>query len=212
LQKGSSFSISCQKNVYFNNNSVKMNILQNLGNKMILTFAQCIEKLGSKYLIKKAIADGSLFRVAKGFYSQSEHVSDVSLIAAKYPKAVFSMNTVFYHYGLTDSIPEKYYIAAERGAKNFDERVVLKFENSDVLYLGVVQEKINGITVIMHNRERMLLELIRNKFSMPYDYYKEIILNYRKIINDLDMQLVQDYLQQIPKAEMIRKVLEAEVL
>ena len=64
----------------------------------------------------------------------------------------------------------------------------------------------------MHNRERMLLELIRNKFSMPYDYYKEIILNYRTIINDLDMQLVQDYLQQIPKAEMIRKVLEAEVL
>ena len=122
------------------------------------------------------------------------------------------MNTAFYHYGLTDSIPEKYYIAAERGAKNFDERVVLKFENSDVLYLGVVQEKINGITVIMHNRERLLLELIRNKFSMPYDYYKEIILNYRKIINELDMQLVQDYLQQIPKAKMIRKVLEAEVL
>ncbi|WP_406539338.1 hypothetical protein [Fibrobacter sp.] len=209
---GSLSSVSCRNNVYFYYNSVKINILQNLGNKMILTFAQCIEKLGSKYLIKKAIADGRLFRVAKGFYSQSEHVSDVSLIVAKYPKAVFSMNTAFYHYGLTDSIPEKYYLATERGAKCSDEHVVLKFENSDVLYLGAVQEKINGTTVTMYNRERMLLELIRNKFSMPYDYYKEIILNYRKIINELNMQLVQDYLQQIPKAEMVRKVLEAEVL
>ena len=197
-----------QISVYFYYNSVKTYILHNLGNKMILTFAQCIEMFGSKYLIKKAITEGRLFRIAKGFYSESKDVSQASLISAKYPKSVFTMNTAFYHYGLTDTIPEKYYLAT----KNSDIRIVLKFENSDILFLGAVQEKANGATVTMYNKERMLLELIRNKSNLPFDYYKEVILNYRKVVDELDMQLVQDYLPQMPKADMIRKVLEAEVL
>lgn len=201
-----------RNSVYFYYNSVKTKILQNLGKNMVLTFAKCIEMFGSKYLIKKAIAEGRLFRIAKGFYSESELVSEVSLISAKYPGAVFTMNTAFYHYGLTDSVPEKYYLAAERGAKISDKCVALKFENSDILFLGAEQENLNGATVTMYNRERMLLELIRNKSSIPFDYYKEIILSYRKIIDNLDMQLVQDYLPQMPKSDMIRKALEAEVL
>jgi hypothetical protein len=67
---------------------------------------------------------------------------------------------------LTDSVPEKYYLAAERGAKISDKSVALKFENSDILLLGAVQENLNGTMVTMYNRERMLLELIRNKTSM----------------------------------------------
>lgn len=207
------FALFFRRNdVYFYYNSVKIRFLQNLRKKMVLTFAKCIEIFGSKYLIKKALAEGRLFRIAKGFYSENEFVSEVSLISAKYPGAVFTMNTAFYHYGLTDSVPEKYYMAAERGAKISDKSVALKFENSDILLLGAVQENLNGTTVTMYNRERMLLELIRNKSGMPFDYYKEIILGYRKIIDNLDMQLVQDYLPQMPKSDMIRKVLEAEVL
>ncbi|MBO7549980.1 MAG: hypothetical protein J6T62_00435 [Fibrobacter sp.] len=179
---------------------------------MVFTFAKCIEMFGSKYMIKKALAEGRLFRIVKGVYSESEHVSEVSLISAKYPKAVFTMNTAFYHYGLTDSVPEKYYLAAERGAKISDKSVALKFENSDILLLGAVQENLNGTMVTMYNRERMLLELIRNKTSMTFDYYKEIVLSYRRILDNLDMQLVQDYLPQMPKSDMIRKVLEAEVM
>ena len=201
-----------RNSVYFYYNSVKIKILQNLGKNMVLTFAKCIEMFGSKYMIKKALAEGRLFRIAKGVYSEREHVSEVSLISAKYPGAVFTMNTAFYHYGLTDSVPEKYYLVAERGAKISDRSVALKFENSDILLLGAVQENLNGAMVTMYNRERMLLELIRNKSGMPFDYYKEIILSYRKIIDNLDMQLVQDYLPQMPKSDMIRKVLEAEVL
>lgn len=179
---------------------------------MILTLAQSIKKFGSKYLIKKAIDEGRLFRIEKGFYSEKKHVSELALISAKYPKAVFSMDTAFYHYNLTDTIPEKYYLAVERGAKTSDKRVVLKFENSDILYLGAVQEVFDGTAVTMYNRERMLLELIRNKSKTPFDDYKEIILNYRKIIDKLDIRLIQDYMEQMPKADMIQKVLMLEVL
>ena len=89
---------------------------------------------------------------------------------------------------------------------------MLKFENSDILYLGAVQEVFDGTAVTMYNRERMLLELIRNKSKTPFDDYKEIILNYRKIIDKLDIRLIQDYMEQMPKADMIQKVLMLEVL
>lgn len=39
----------------------------------------------------------------------------------------------------------------------------------------------------------MLIELIRNKNNLPFDYYKEILLNYRKIISELDIQTIQEY-------------------
>lgn len=43
-------------------------------------------------------------------------------------------------------------------------------------------------------------------------YDKEILLNYRKIIEDLDMQAIQDYVYAVPKSEMIMETMQLEVL
>lgn len=39
--------------------------------------------------------------------------------------------------------------------------------------------------VKIYDRERMLIELIRNRNSIGFDYYKEIIQNYREIKDTL---------------------------
>ena len=44
-----------------------------------------------------------------------------------------------------------------------------------------------------------------------FDYYKEILGNYRKILHELDSQLIQDYLPQFPKSNMINQALQLEV-
>lgn len=54
----------------------------------------------------------------------------------------------------------------------------------------------------------MLVELLRNKNKLPFDYYKEIILNYRKIINTIDIALVMDYIYALPKAEFVSDALQ----
>ena len=38
----------------------------------------------------------------------------------------------------------------------------------------------------------MLVELIKNKNNTPYDYHKEIIDNYRKMKNELDVYKLQE--------------------
>ena len=180
---------------------------------MILTLKQCIEKYGSKYLMQKTIAQGRLFRLDRGVYSDKKNESEMAVVSKKYPHAVFTLNSAFYYYGLTDSIPEKCYLATRRGAKKIiDSQIVQKFENSDILYLGTVQVEYNGNSITMYNRERLLLELLRNKNNLPFDYYKEILLNYRLAVQNLDLQLIQDYIQKYPKAAMIEQALQLEVL
>ena len=72
---------------------------------MILTLKQCMEKYGSKYLMQKAIAQGRLFRLDRGVYSDKKNESEMAVVSKKYPHAVFTLNSAFYYYGLTDSIP-----------------------------------------------------------------------------------------------------------
>ena len=122
------------------------------------------------------------------------------------------MDSAFYHYNLTDTIPDKYSLVTERHARKFsDTRIVQRFEISDILYLGAVQEEFEGSKITIYNRERMLLKLLRNKNVLPFDYYKEVLGNYRKILHELDTQLIQDYVPQMSKSKMIFRALQQEV-
>ncbi len=58
----------------------------------------------------------------------------------------------------------------------------------------------------------MLIELLRNKNTMPYDLYKEILINYREIIADLEIWRIQEYAALFPKSKMISKALDEEVM
>lgn len=58
----------------------------------------------------------------------------------------------------------------------------------------------------------MLIELVRYKSKLPFDYYKEIILNYRKLLPRLDIQKIQDYALMAPKSNKVLEILQMEVL
>ena len=180
---------------------------------MLFTYIQCKDKYGSQYQIDKAIKNGKLFQLEKGIYSDKKRENELAIVSLKYPKAVLTMNSAFYYYNLTDTIPEKYYLATERGAaKISDSRVVQKFENSGTVRLGAVEFEKNGIQIHIYNKERMLLELLRNKTKLPFDYYKEVLNNFRKIIDTLNMQDIQDYAYELPKSRMILELFQLEVL
>ena len=69
-----------------------------------------------------------------------------------------------------------------------------------------------GCVINIYSKERMLVELLRHKSKLPFDYYKEILLNYRDMIHDLDIPLIQDYAYEVPKTSMIMELLQLEVL
>lgn len=179
---------------------------------MILTYKECIDKYGNDYQLKKAVAEGKIYRMETGVYSTKRYSAELEIIVNKYPDAILTGEYAFYCHDLTDVIPEKYYIATKaKAAKLKDSRIVQIYVRDDLLQLGVTEKEINGVIVKIYDKERMLIELLRNKNSMPYDLYKEIIYNYRKIINELQIWRIQEYADIFPKSKMVKKALEEEV-
>lgn len=79
-------------------------------------------------------------------------------------------------------------------------------------YHGVIEKEVNDEIVKIYDKERMLIELLQNKNSMPYDLYREIIGNYCKIAETLQIWRIQEYADNFPKSKMIKKALDEEVL
>ena len=53
---------------------------------------------------------------------------------------------------------------------------------------------------------------MRYKSKLPFDYYKEIILNYRQVLPRLDIQKIQDYALITPKSNKVLEILQMEGL
>lgn len=180
---------------------------------MILSYADCIRKFGNAYQLNKALEDGLVFKLEDGIYSDSEYESEVAIISKKYPDGIFTGEYAFYVYGLTDLIPEKYTLATKAKATALvDGRIEQIYTRDDLLNIGVIQMEVDGATIPIYDKERMIIELLRNKNKMPKDLYKEIIGTYRRIIESLEIWRIQEYLDIFPKSKMIKKAFDEEIL
>ena len=180
---------------------------------MLLFYKEVKEKYGNLYQIKKALQAGELYKVAEGVYSDTPRVSEVELIMFRYPKAVFTLNSAFYYHGLTDVIPERYYLATIRDThKIANAKIKQVFYSEDKYAIGISAMDYQGKPIRIYDRERMLIELIRNAKKLPFDYYKEIIESYRRTVYDLDIQKLQEYTAVFPKGDAIMQSIELEVL
>lgn len=180
---------------------------------MLHSYTESVKKYGTKYLLKQAVDSGCIYQLDKGIYSDEKYAPEEAIMAVKYPKAIYTLNSAFYHYNLTDVIPEKHYLATDRNAaKITDNRVVQIFEQGELLHLGATVIEKDGYAINIYNRERLLVELLRHKTKLPFDYYKEVLLNFREIIYELDIRTIQDYACEVPKSAKIMEALRMEVL
>ena len=179
---------------------------------MQLSYEECIKQYNSDYKIKKAIKEGILYKIAPGVYSNKKNELDTAIIKMKYPYAIFTLNSAFYYHGLTDTIPSFYYLATDKDATKIKDKNIRQiFDNSNSLDIGVEVINYNGDDIQIFSKERLLIELIRNKSNLPFDYYKEIIGNYRRMIYELDFQLVEEYAEQLPKTKLVMDTIQMEV-
>ena len=179
---------------------------------MLYSYKECKEKYHTDYSMRKAISSGELVKISRGVYSDGKPEKELEIIGKTYPYAVVTMNSAFYYLGLTDTIPKKYYLITDKDSTKIkDKRIVQYYDNNDSLELGTVLKEYNGSHIRIFSRERMLVELIRHKNSLPFDYYKEIISNYRKLVYQLDVEAVQEYAEKLPKAKKVMEALQMEV-
>ena len=70
---------------------------------------------------------------------------------------------------------------------------------------------IRNVKINIYSKERLLIELIRYKNKLPYDYYKEIIASYRNIIQELNIELIEELAMTLPKSQMVMDTIQSEV-
>lgn len=180
---------------------------------MLLTYNDCISRFGSDYKLKKAISSQKIFKLDKGLYSDKKYRVEKEIIAKKYPDVVFTGESAYYYHGLTDVIPEQYTIASRRTQTRIKESGIHQtFVLDDLFYLGISTIETNGTAIKIYDLERMLIELIRFKSKYPFDYYKEIINNYRNRVNTLDFDKLENYASHFKNSEKIMNTIQLEVL
>ena len=64
----------------------------------------------------------------------------------------------------------------------------------------------------IYDRERLLVEVMRRQATLPLDYYKEVIGSYRRIAEDIDVRLVEDYMALFKRQDAMFDILQRGVL
>lgn len=166
----------------------------------------------STYQINKAIKEKKLFKIENGLYSDIEFVNPLEIIQKKYPNAIFTSESAYYYYDLTDVIPDHFYLATKRTDNRIkDKNIKQIFIPNDLFKIGKTQIKIENIKVNIYDEERMLVELIRKKNLIPFDYYKEIITNYRKRADKLDIYKIGEYISHYKNEASLYDTIMREV-
>lgn len=179
---------------------------------MIYTRKEVSKKYKSTYQLNKAIESGEIFKIQNGIYSDEEYVNPLAVITKKYPNFIFTMDSAFYYWDLTDVVPDKFCLATKRTSIRFKEEDIRQFFVNDELFeMGKTTLNIENIEINIYDKERMLVELVRKKNQISFDYYKEIISNYRKIVNSLDAFKISKYISCYKNEKTLYNRVQSEV-
>ena len=83
--------------------------------------------------------------------------------------------------------------------------------NEKIFDPGRIQIVYDDITINIYDRERMLVEAMRNSKALPFDY-KELIASYRKISGELDFRKIEKYISIFKRNQYLFNILQREVL
>lgn len=179
---------------------------------MLYTRKEISYKYNSTYQLNKALRNKEIFKIQKGIYSDEEYVNPLAVISKKYPNFIFTMDSAFYYWNLTDVVPDKFCLATKQTSIRFSDGDIKQyFVDDKVFEVGKTTIIIENVKINIYNMERLLVDLIRKKNQIPFDYYKEIINNYRKIANTLDSFKISEYISYYKNEETLYDRLQSEV-
>ena len=104
---------------------------------------------------------------------------ELEIIMKKYPNAILTLNSAFYYYGLTDTIPDRYYVATPKSNRKIEDvRVKQIYENSNAFEMGktTIEYDDEGASLLINSNEQMLSEKLRSllKFVTFSTRFKDI--------------------------------------
>lgn len=166
--------------------------------------------------LKYAVKNKKIYKLAHGIYSDDKYsIGDLETIFMRYPNATLTNESAFSFYQLSEYIPEKYTIVTGIKAHKINNPNIKQFYMQDPFRsIGRIKIKTDFGYIYIYDRERMLIELFRLKTKFSYEYFKEVVENYRSLNknNKLDTKKIVEYCKHITFGHTIRRSIEMIVL
>ena len=145
-----------------------------------------LKREGVSYqILQELMAEGLVEKIKYGYYQWQDEkaFSEVSVISALFPDAIVCDMSAAMYYGYTDRVPGIWHIAVDnRSARNKFKidfpQIKPHFISADRLGIGASEGKIDGITVKIYDRERIICDCLRRINTMDGEVLNTIIQRY----------------------------------
>ena len=163
--------------------------------------------------IQRLIDDGLIEKVRTGYYQliDSENPSEAVTITRLFPDGIFCMDTALWHYGYSDRTPSRWHIAVDkysnRSRFNIDYPFVKAyFVAPEVLSIGLCEQEIDGITVKMYDKERVICDCLRYRNKMDKELFNKAIQGY---VSDTSRNIpnLMEYAVPLRCANIVKKLI-----
>ena len=139
----------------------------------------------SYYILQELMEEGLVEKFKYGYYQWQDQkaFSEVSIISALFPDAIICDISAAMYYGYTDRVPGIWHIAVNnKSARNKFKidfpKVKPHFISANRLEIGVSEGNIDGITVKIYDRERVVCDCLRHVNTMDGEVFNIIIQRY----------------------------------
>ena len=135
--------------------------------------------------IVRFLKDGHIEKIRNGYYQWIDHenLSEATMIKSMFPDGILCMDTALRHYGYSDRTPGEWHIAVSQYTSPSRFKIDYPFvkpyyTNTKILNLGVCEQAIDGITVKMYDRDRVICDCLRNRNKMDKELFNKAIQGY----------------------------------
>lgn len=135
-------------------------------------------------LLKKGVVE----KVRTGYYQwiDRENLSEATTVTRLFPDGILCMDTALRHYGYSDRTPGEWHIAVNKYSNRTRFRIDYPFVKPyyvvpELLELGLCKQSIDGNTVRMYDKERVICDCLRYRNRMDKELFNKAIQGY---IND----------------------------
>ncbi len=136
------------------------------------------------YLLKEGIIE----KVRTGYYQwvDNDNLSEAATVIRLFPDGVLCMDTALRHYGYSDRTPAEWHVAVNKYSNRTRFHIDYPFVKPyfvapELLELGLCEQNIDGNTVKMYDKERVICDCLRYRNKMDKELFNKAIQNY---IND----------------------------
>ena len=179
---------------------------------MLYTYKELISKGLKRYEIEQKTKNNDFIKVAKGIYSDKKSPDELSIVMKKYPKSILTLQSAFYYYNLTSKRPKHYFLATDKKAHIIDDSNINQiFTTNKLLRIGETHSSIEDTPFSIYDKERLLIELIRYRTKLPHDLYKEVLNNYKKMQDSLNIVNLYKYTKVFNQPYIIKTII-SEIL